>query len=95
MSFKIPAFARDHFHQLSESEQATFVKNYRSWYKSPISQLLVKDFNSHIEKLVKEDEQLSGKTTEFELTVSMVRTRAIRKFLRTLLKDINPEVNNV
>lgn len=91
--FKVPKHLSKEFSALDEQGKAKFIRSYKVWYESDLTQELLKHLDKRIQDSILEEENQSTFKTLFESKYNRARVLAERSTLRKLLATLNPEVN--
>ena len=92
MAFKVPPHLSKEFNALkTKEEKQEFIQSYKIWLEHPHTKSLIKDFNHRIDELIKQDEQ-SDPLSWFQCKYQGAKNKGKRSLLRTIIKQLNPEV---
>jgi hypothetical protein len=92
VAFKVPPHLSQQFNALkTKEEKQEFIRSYKVWLDHPLTKSLLEDFEDRIDSLIKEDEE-TDYLSWFQCKHKTAANKGQRKLLRTIIKQLNPEV---
>ena len=71
-----------------EKDKDELRKSYKSWCDSPITKGFLSGLEVRVQRLILEDEKLTGTSTEFQFKSGAITNRAHRHILREITKEL-------
>jgi len=89
-NFKVPSFISNDFSKLPSKEQKEeMISRYKRWSENEFTLLLVEYLEDEYDKLLKEDEERSDFLSWFQFSYVVIRNKAKRGFIRSLIKKLD------
>ena len=86
--FKVPKHLSKQFNSLDTEGKEKFIRSYKVWYDSELTQALISDLEKKIQDSIVQEEQETSFTTLFQSKYHKARVLAERSTVRKLLNSL-------